>query len=375
MHKKRIVRLWQALCGIALVACAAPTATLPPAPTATLTPTIAPTATPLPQPFSAIKLESAAIARNIIGTKAEQTIFIYLPPSYNTSTKHYPVVYFLPGYTDGSMKISLPKDADALIAAGSIQEMILVTVPGGSSFYTNSPITGNWEDFIVQEVVGYVDEHYRTIPTAASRGISGHSMGGFGALNLAMLHPDVFGAVYSISPGLFSETGLADSQMYGDITVKNFLAGQQEVLAKPQAEQLKAISSTVDYFTVAYGMAFAPNPDNYPFYFDYPYTDVNGELIRDDAIWKRWESGFGGIPDELVQYRDNFLKLNGIVVDYAIQDELSWIPRGCIYFDEQLTAAGIPHELTAFDGNHNNKVAERINKFMLPFFSKLLVSE
>jgi S-formylglutathione hydrolase FrmB len=228
---------------------------------------------------------------------------------------------------------------------------------------------------MVQEVVGYIDSHYRTIPDAGSRGISGHSMGGYGALNLAMLHPDIFGAVYSISPGLFNENGLAESQMYGDIAVRNFLNGQQTVLAKPKDEQPKAVFSSVDSFTVAYGMAFAPNPNNSPFYMDFPYSDVNGELVRDEEIWKRWESGFGGIRDEIVQYKDNFLKLKGIVVDYAIQDELRWIPRGCIYFDEQLTAAGIPHELTAFEGNHNNKVAERISKFMLPFFSKLLAGE
>jgi enterochelin esterase-like enzyme len=187
----------------------------------------------LPPPFSAVKINSAAIADNIVATKAEQTIYIYLPPSYNTSTKHYPVVYFLPGYTEGSMKISLPKDADVLIEEGKIKEMILVTVPGGSSFYVNSPITGNWDDFVTQEVVGYVDSHYRTIPKAEARGISGHSMGGYGALNLAMLHPEIFGAIYSISPGLFDENGLGTSQMYGDITVRNFMKAQQAVLAQP----------------------------------------------------------------------------------------------------------------------------------------------
>jgi hypothetical protein len=129
------------------------------------------------------------------------------------------------------------------------------------------------------------------------------------------------------------------------------------------------------FFTIAYGMAFAPHPDNPPFYFDYPYTEVNGELIRDEEIWKRWDSGFGGIPDEVVKYKDNYMKLKGIVVDYAIQDELSWIPRGCIYFDEQLTAAGIPHKLTAFDGNHSGKVPERVSQHMLPYFSELLARE
>jgi S-formylglutathione hydrolase len=334
------------------------------------------TPTPPPQKFSAITIDSAAIAGNILGQKTEQTINIYLPPSYNTSTKRYPVVYYLPGYAEATMKISLPKDADALIEAEAIKEMILVIIPGGWSFYANSPITGNWEDFVVKEVVGYVDSNYRTIPNAESRGISGHSMGGYGSLNIAMLHPDVFGAIYSISPGLFDENGLATSQMYGaDAVTKNFMKAQQGILELPEDEQLKGVMSMYDFFTVAYGMAFAPNPENPPFYFDYPYTESNGQLVRDEEIWKRWESGFGGISDEIVKYKDNLLKLKGITVDYAIQDELAWIPRGCIYFDQQLTAAGIPHELIAYEGNHNGKVAERVREHLLPYFSELLVGE
>ena len=98
----------------------------------------------------------------------------------------------------------------------------------GGSFYVNSPVTGNWEDFITQDVVGYVDSHFRTLAQAESRGITGHSMGGFGALNIAMHRPDVFSAVYSMSPGLFDENGLQESQMFdNDSLIERFVDYEQ----------------------------------------------------------------------------------------------------------------------------------------------------
>jgi S-formylglutathione hydrolase FrmB len=356
------------------------TTTLTPAPTTMPSPTPQPTATKAKGSASAVRIESAALAGNLIGEKTERGIKVYLPPAYDTSTKRYPVVYFLPGYGDVSMGIFLPRDMDASIQAGGTREMIVVVVPGdnalGGSFYVNSPTIGNWEDFVVQEVVGYVDSHYRTIAQAGSRGISGHSMGGFGALNIAMLHPDVFSAVYSLSPGLFDENGLANSQMFQqEQVISDFLTAQKEILAKPKNLQWPSVVSTLDNFTVAYGLAFAPNIQNPPFYFDYPYRQSNGKLVRNDAIWKQWDGGFGGIPGKVAQYKDNFLKLKGITVDYGTRDEYAWIPQGCIYFDKQLTSAGIPHEMAVHGGNHQSQLGTRILDHMMPFFSKLLVGE
>jgi len=376
-----------AICGLLLSGCGGE---LPPSSTPTTPPTVTdlPTNTPPPaitatRPaghFSTVKIESAAIAMNLIGEKTERTINVYLPPAYDTSGKRYPVVYFLPGFEDTTMGVSLPKSVDALIQAGTIQEMIIVVVPGdnrlGGSFYVNSPATGNWEDFVVQEVVGYIDNHYRTIAQSESRGISGHSMGGFGSLNIAMGHPDVFGAVYSLSPGLFDEKGLANSQMFmSEQVIGKFLNAQKTILAKPEDQQLNSVLLMPDNFTVAYGLAFAPAPEKPPFYFDYPYSETNGLLVRDETVWNQWNSGFGGIPEEVVQYKDNLLRLKGIIVDYGKNDEYAWIPQGCIYFDEQLTAAGIPHEMAVHNGNHQSQLGKRVLEHMLPFFSSLLVGE
>jgi enterochelin esterase-like enzyme len=368
------------------------TACAPAAPT--ITPSVSPvldTPTPAPvlptptvqayQSINTIKIPAPALADNLVGQSTERTIQVYLPPSYKDSEKRYPVVYYLPGFGDTSMfGIALPGSVDALIESGQVNEMILVVASGasklGGSFYVNSPVTGNWEDYIVEDVVRYVDEHFRTLAQAESRGITGHSMGGFGALNIAMHRPDVFGAVYSMSPGLFDENGLSESQMFARETlITSFFVYEARLASLSVEEATKKMLSSPDQFTLAYGFAFAPNPDRHPPYFDYPYMDLEGEVVQDEIIWEKWESGFGGIADEAVLYKENWLKLKGIVVDYGTLDEYGWIPKGCVYFGEQLSAAGIPITVEGYDGTHQNKLGERISVHMLPFFSTLLTLE
>ena len=375
-----------------LAACATPitpTATIAPTavPTSTVppTPTVEPTATPVParalKPFSILYIPAPALANNLVDEPTEREIMVYLPPSYATSDKRYPVIYYLPGYGDGNLiGFYLPGDLDTMIKAGKVKETIVVVANGisvmGGSFYVNSPVTGNWEDFIAQDVVGYVDSHFRTLAQADSRGIAGHSMGGFGALNIAMHRPDVFSAVYSMSPGLFNENGLQESQMFGnDSLIERFVAYEQDLSSLPVDEAQRRMLRSPDQFTLSYGFAFAPNPDRQPPYYDYPYSEVDGQPVRDDAVWKKWESGFGGITNEAKQYKDNWLKLKGIVVDYGDSDQYAWIPKGCAYFGEQLTAASIPVQVEAYSGSHQSELGDRIRDHMFPFFSATLIFE
>lgn len=330
------------------------------------------------KPYNLDTIPAPSLERNLVGEPAKRDIFVYLPPSYGDPNKRFPVVYYLPGYGDsGMIGFNLPDSMNKLIESGKAGEMIVVVAGGtskfGGSFYVNSPVTGNWEDYIVQDVVGFVDSHYRTLAQAESRGITGHSMGGFGALNIAMHHPNVFGAVYSMSPGLFDENGLEESQMFrSESLIGSFIKYQFQLAGLPLEEAKEKLFLPPDQFTLSYGAAFAPNPDRHPPYFDYPFTEADGQLVRDDAIWKKWESGFGGIVDETMQYQDNLLQLRGIVVDYGNYDEYGWIPKGCVYFGEQLSAAGIPVKVEEYHGSHQSELGVRIRDYMFPFFSTIL---
>lgn len=121
------------------------------------------------------------------------------------------------------------------------------------SFYVNSPMTENWEDFNVQDLVGYVDRHYRTLAKPEARGIRSHSMGGFGALHIAMRQPDEFSSENLITGFVKFESGLA---------------------TLPVEEAEMRVSNFLQDFTISFGYAFTPNPQRHPPYLNYPASKV-----------------------------------------------------------------------------------------------------
>ncbi len=149
-----------------------------------------------------ITVHGASLEHNHVGDSPDRAVAVYLPPNYEKSTQHYPALYLLHGYTAderGWMNpdyVGLPGMMDRLIAQHAIGPMIVVMPNSfnrfGGSFYTNSELSGDWEDFIARDLVGYIDAHYRTLAAAVSRGIAGHSMGGYGAVRIGMQHPEIF---------------------------------------------------------------------------------------------------------------------------------------------------------------------------------------
>ena len=130
------------------------------------------------------------------------------------------MVYALHGYSIGaeqwSKEIHVPQTIEGAFAQGA-QEMIVVlpdskTVHNGS-MYSSSVTTGDFEQFIAHDVVAYIDAHYRTIPNRTSRGLVGHSMGGYGASRIGMKHPDVFGSLYIMSPCCLAARGRPDRRI------------------------------------------------------------------------------------------------------------------------------------------------------------------
>src|SRR5271167_772048 len=155
-----------------------------------------------------IKVHGAALEGNLEGDAVDRDVLVFLPPSYSKERKrHYPVVYALHGYSIGaeqwSHEIHVPQTVEGAFAKGS-REMIVVlpdskTVYNGS-MYSSSATTGDFENYVARDVVAYMDTHYRTIPDRQSRGLVGHSMGGYGASRIGMKHAEVFGALYIMSP-------------------------------------------------------------------------------------------------------------------------------------------------------------------------------
>lgn len=310
-------------------------------------------------------------------TGEEETIrrvTIYLPPNYDQTTNRYPVIYFLHGFTESDSVMISPYGFDTLLDKAIISGLIrpvIVAMPNEytlyrGSFYTNSSLTGNWADFTSKDLVRYVDEHYRTLSNKDSRGITGFSMGGGGAIKLGMLFPDVFSVVYGSSPG-----PLAIAEELG-ATGEGFRKAQN---IKTREELLKDVNFMANAL-VAMGRAYSPNPSKPPFYCDLPFAYKGDSLVTDYQTLALWNKN---MPFEMVDnYVGNLKKLQALKFDWGRNDEIAFIIAGCKMFSEKLENYGINHYAEEYIGTHGDKLltndGRELNE-VLPFFDKYLKFE
>lgn len=324
------------------------------------------------------KVHGVSLEKTATGESADRNVTIYLPPSYTgVPTKRYPVVYLLHGIADSDETWtrgkgdwnSLQSVMDKSIAENKFGEMIVV-VPDQKtkwfgSFYVNSAATGNWEDFTAKELVNYIDGKYRTLARASSRGITGHSMGGYGAITLGMKHPEVYSVVYGMNPALIG--------WGGDLTVEN-PAFASILKAKTFDELLPGGIYSIGLLTVA--QAFSPNPNKPPFFADFPFAMVDGKLQPAEPAYSRWQENF---PVNMVgRYKDNLRKLKGLRFDSGYDDEFRFIPVNSRALSLALTNQGIEHVFEEYNGDHRNRMwgrAGRLATEVMPYFWLLLESE
>jgi S-formylglutathione hydrolase len=322
---------------------------------------------------------------NLIGESADRQFAVYLPPSYQQGRKHYPVLYLLHGFTDTyKMWIedpragNLPSIMDKLIHAGGMHEMIVVMVDGwnklGGSFYTNSVTTGNWEDCVTYELVGYIDTKYRTVARSSSRGIAGHSMGGYGAIKLALKHPDVFGAVYALSACcLEADSAWPDSPAWQKVLATRSLddaLGLQTSAAATDQKDPQWFMGFMAVALVAQSAAFSADPASPPVFADYPFERRGDKLVASEKPLAAWTANLP-IP-MLGQYRTSLARLRGIGFEIGKQDWNPALIAQAHDLDAMLTLNGIHHEFEEFTGSHMDKLGERLETKALPFFSRVL---
>jgi S-formylglutathione hydrolase FrmB len=288
-------------------------------------------------------IHSTALQKNLLGDPSDQKIAIYLPAAYyQEQDRRFATIYFLHGFADtpapGVARVLQPY-MDKLIGAHTIEPMIVVA-PNGlnrffGSFYTNSEVTGNWEDYIFHDVVGYMDAHYRTIPTAQSRGIGGHSMGGYGALMLGFKHPEVFSNIYAMSP--------CCTLLDADLGPSNSLWGRIPQVGSPDelADLLHKEFMLVVF--VAMDAAFAPDPRNQPLLGDPPFRRRGEQIMPDAVALAKVQANM--VTNAIPALLPRIYQLKGIYIDYGAEDEFSHIPPGARAVSAQLAIAGVPHTL------------------------------
>src|SRR5499427_2735716 len=309
-----------------------------------------------------ITVHGKSLEGNLEGDSPDRDVFVYLPPSYATNrNQRFPVVYLLHGYgltAERWMTFSnLAENADKDIAAGTMKEMILVSPDAftkyNGSMYSASSTIGDWETFIAENLVSFIDGHYRTIADRMSRGLGGHSMGGYGTIRIGMKRPDVFSSMYIMS---------ACCLMNNPGAGRGGQAKAKEPVEDTKAKSKNGKGGGFGNVQAAEAAAWSPNASA-PDFYDLPVKD--GEV--QPAIAAKWVANS---PLAMVdQYVTNLKKYHAIAGDCGLQDGLIGSNKD---LDASFTRLGITHTFETYEGDHTNHVKERFTENVLPFFSNNL---
>ena len=315
---------------------------------------------------------SISLMNNHMNNSEIRKMQVYTPKGYDqNNSNRYPVVYLLHGlpfseesfvskstwddWVGGTSPFQsypdFPEEGfknwiDGLIESGKIDPMIIVMPNAannnyGFSFYTNSLLNGGFEDYIVNDLVKYMDSHYRTIANKDGRAVIGFSQGGYAAVKFGMTHSEIFGVVAGHSGLLYLDGMLSLGAM---ISAEN---PDGNVVPDPN----KFFTSAM----FAMSSAWSPNINNPPFMVDLPFLFPSGDVIPE--VRNRWlEHCTFAIMD---RYQAQIKSLNGIYVDCGTMDELGMTPI-VEAFVAKMNAFGIDHTYETFEGGHFNKMFSRL---------------
>jgi pimeloyl-ACP methyl ester carboxylesterase len=311
-------------------------------------------------------VSSPGLASNVVGDSPVRRTLVYLPPSYRRDpTRRYPVLYLLHGAT------SLPQEwidstyggfdmrvaMDSLVAASATPEMIVVMPDANNAleagFYANSPATGNWEDFVVRDLVHHVDERYRTERQASRRALVGHSMGGFGALAIGFKRPDVFGLIYAISPCCLGFVGRLAPSNPAWTTLATVQRWQD---APAGVRLLLGMTAALD------GSRSRPRLfDELPF-----TTKPDGSTVPNPAVQARW---LARMPPDLASAMVRRGDRQPVILIESGSEEVA-LNEGVKLLRARLDSLRIRYSDTTFVGGHIDRVRERFSGHVLPIVGR-----
>jgi len=308
-------------------------------------------------------LYSPALEGNLQGNTSTQPVKVYLPPNYESfPDNQYPVVYLLHQFTtDYNLyfnEYGIVEKLDRLISQKAIKPLILVTPNAktvyGGSWYTNTYVSGNWEDYITSDVFQHITNNYHVLDQRESRGIAGFSSAGYGTMNIAMKYPSLLGSIATIGLGLVDMESFILNDPFKSWTIE---AANINEFRPGDPWYIHAAYSNAE--------AFAPDSTATPILGRLPYT-AEGELI--DSTWQEWME-----HDPITRidiYKDSLLKLNTIQIYIGNQDDMH-VP-GHETLHQALIDNGIEHGYVTYIGGHDpGPVVEDI----LIYFSESLFSD
>jgi S-formylglutathione hydrolase FrmB len=315
---------------------------------------------------------STVLRDNRIGVKPERTIKVFLPPGYAKTARRYPVVYLLHNAWSGPRQIFQNGRLQRLIergfAEGVVQEFILVvpdyTGPTIGSLYENSPVSGRWLDYTVDEVVPHIDAKHRTLARRESRALVGDFFGGRGALKLAMVNADMFSIAYAMHP---VATG------GGDIPWALLEIDWPRMHAAKAYSELGGLGRTQIFWAIH--QAFAPNVANPPCFCDF-YTQMkDGRPVLDPDRTHAMQAAFQ-LDETLPQSAAALRTMRGVAFDWGRFDTTLAHVTANREFSRKLEDLGVEHEAEEYRGDPSNRTWTddgRFAKRVLPFLQKHLL--
>jgi hypothetical protein len=313
-------------------------------------------------------ITSDAFAGNKIGVSATRAYKVYLPRGYDTENKRYPVIYYLHSFfEDGHTFFGTfggKKHLDKAIENGMLHDVIVVaadfSTPRGGGFYITSPISGDWQSFIADDLVAEIDRNYRTIAKSAARGIFGQHAGGYGAIRIASQRPDIFGVVYAMHP---VATGHGNILMQSRPDWDAFFSAKS--LDDIERYGLNGI------FTIIY-QATLPNPERSPLYFDPPVKLVDNKLVIDPTLVEKLQEAFF-LERQIGEFAENLRSLRAFKFDWGRHDANQDHVYSNQFYSRKLNEFGVPHEAEEYNGSWDDKLFQGGGRFetdVLPFFQR-----
>jgi pimeloyl-ACP methyl ester carboxylesterase len=307
------------------------------------------------------EIQSAAIARNIMGIPSLRRVLVYLPDDYENGNQRYPVIYWICGWGDTATGGEAASDKyrqplDDAIKIGKIPPTIAVFLDGGMTYF-NSAEFGNWEDFLISELIPFIDNTYRTFPDKSKRAIMGHSMGAYSAMMLTLLHPNIWGALGSndgCSSTIYFELHIGKEEEVPD-SIKWLVSWLQNVW-KNMPAKLEDYKNQNDYdiaINMQLGVTISPNPA-VPLHFDVP-VNREGKVVPD--VLEKWREYCLMDPKTIAKHHATLNNLSMISIIVPEGEQTNRYPN--ILMIDMLEAEGISVTRLDMPGEHNDFRGER----------------
>ena len=327
-----------------------------------------------------MRIDSAALAGNLLGDPSTRTVDVYLPAGYDDTDQTYPLFVALAAFTGSGLKLhawqgfaeSVPQRVDRLVADGEMGPVVVVFPDGftslGGNQYVNTEALGHWEDFLLDEMIPAVESRFRVDTDPASRAVFGKSSGGYGALIQGLLHAGSWGAVACHSGDMGFDTIYRHDfpRVLGVLARYN---GDPAAFVR-EVQQAERVSGDQMCTLMVLAMAASYDPDpSKPFGIRLPVDQHSGETI--DERWSRWLAHDPLHLVEREECRTALGSLRGVFIDCGTQDQY-FLQYPARVLARRLGELGIAHTYEEFEGTHSG-IDHRMDR-SLPFLYKAVTS-